>query len=61
MTLREIIATFRPMTLAGVVADVEELGSGATADQLNLARLCEQELENIVGHDEAQMMLEQME
>ena len=59
MELRELIEALKPTTLAAVAVDIEDMGKGASFELAQFGRRCERELENLVGKDEAQMMIEQ--
>ena len=59
MKTKELMMALKPTTLAAIVVDVEDTGTGASAELIQFGRTCERMLENLVGKDEAQMMIEQ--
>lgn len=59
MNLSTFFAVASPTTLASLIADVQQMGTGADSDQLRLERRATETLWALVGQDEAGELIRQ--
>lgn len=59
MNAEHLISLMSPTTLAGLVADIQNLNMGAESRDLEIERMANAALVAIVGEDEAERLVQQ--